>query len=83
MHGTKETDIRYHSDGHNQLTAQYDASFVPDPKDGQSTGGWIIKIFGAAIAWLSKKLAYVALKAVPPDPTPPRPRRRNTTVALS
>ena len=63
MHGTRELGIRYRLDGHNQLTAQYDSSFDPDAKGGKITEGWIIKIFGASIAWLSKKSMHVAMSS--------------------
>lgn len=63
MYGTKDRGIRYRSDGHDQITAKYDAALDRDVKDGKSMGGWIIKLFGGAIAFFSKKMKHVAMSS--------------------
>ena len=63
MFETREQGIRYRSDGHDQLTAKYDAAFDPDAKDGKSMGGYLIKLFGGVISWSAKKERNVAVSS--------------------
>ena len=59
LKGTSELGLRYESKG-KELEAWTDSSFR-DLEESDSTGGYVIKLFGDTIAWRSQKLNYPSL----------------------
>ena len=60
MYHNRFSGIHYKSDDLDGMTAFYDASFNPDPKDSKVHYGWCIMLAGGCLAWSSHKLPYVS-----------------------
>ena len=60
MYKNKDQGIEYSSQGNQKLTAFYDSSFNPDPKDSKCHYGWVIYLCGGPIAWGSHKHNHVS-----------------------
>ena len=60
MYHNRFSGIHYRSDDLDGMTAFYDASFNPDPKDSKVHYGWCIMLAGGCLAWSSHKLPYVS-----------------------
>ena len=60
MYQHKNQGVHYNSADKAGMTAFYDASFNPDPKDSKVQYGWCLMLAGGCLAWSSHKLPYVA-----------------------
>jgi len=60
MYQEKDRGIHYNSGDKVGMTAFYDASFNPDPKDSKVQYGWCLMLAGGCLAWSSHKLGYVS-----------------------